>query len=186
MLRTEARAEAKELTDNWWWFLIAGVAWLIISVVVFRFNVTSVATVGVLIGALFLVAGFDEFMIASVRSSWAWAHVLLGVLFVFGAVWSFASPFNAFWSLASVLGLLLILMGTLDIVQSIASRDLNDLWGLGLAAGILEILLGFWTSQQYFPARAAMLLLLVGFLALFRGFTEIVLAFEIRSLRPRS
>jgi uncharacterized membrane protein HdeD (DUF308 family) len=157
---------------------------MIISVVVFRFNTTSVAAVGVLLGAVFLVAGFDEFMIASVRSSWAWAHIVLGVLFVFGAVWSFASPFNAFWSLASVLGLLLVLMGALGIVQSIASRDLNDLWGLSLAAGILEVLLGFWTSQQAFPAQGAMLLLLVGFLALFLGFREMVIAFELRSVRP--
>jgi hypothetical protein len=29
-----------------------------------------------------------------------------------------------------------------------------------------------------------MLLLLVGFLALFRGFREMVLAFELRSVRP--
>jgi uncharacterized membrane protein HdeD (DUF308 family) len=53
-------------------------------------------------------------------------------------------------------------------------------------AGILEILLGFWASQQMFPARAAPLLLLwVGFFALFCGISEIVIAFEIRS-RQRS
>ena len=40
-------------------------------------------------------------------------------------------------------------------------------------AGILEILLGFWASQQMFPARAALLLVWVGFFALFRGISEI-------------
>lgn len=47
-------------------------------------------------------------------------------------------------------------------------------------ADILEILLGFWASQQMFPARAA-LLLWVGFFALFRGISEIAVAFELRS-----
>jgi uncharacterized membrane protein HdeD (DUF308 family) len=49
-------------------------------------------------------------------------------------------------------------------------------------ADILEILLGFWASQQLFPVRAALLLLLwVGFFALFRGISEIAIAFELRS-----
>jgi hypothetical protein len=38
----------------------------------------------------------------------------------------------------------------------------------------------FWASQQFFPARAALLIVWVGFLALFRGIFEIVLAFEVR------
>jgi uncharacterized membrane protein HdeD (DUF308 family) len=52
-------------------------------------------------------------------------------------------------------------------------------------AGILLILLGFWASQQMFPARAALLLLWVGFFALFRGISEIVIAFELRSRQHR-
>jgi len=48
-------------------------------------------------------------------------------------------------------------------------------------AGILELILGFWASQQQFPARGALLLLWVGFFALFRGIEEIVVSFELRS-----
>ena len=186
MLSAEARdmrEAAHELTDTWWWFLVAGIAWLLVSLVVLRFDITSVATVGVLIGALFLVAAFDQFFVAGMRRSWGWAHVLLGVFFVLGAVWSFVSPYDAFWALASVFGLLLILSGTMDIVGSTTSRVVNPLWGLGLATGILEILLGFWVSQQFVPARASLLILWVGLLALFRGFSDIVLAFEIKSVR---
>ena len=81
-----------------------------------------------------------------------------------------------------MLGLLLIFEGSLSIISSAATREVNSTWWLGLVAGILEILLGFWASQQMFPARAALLLLLwVGFFALFRGISEIVIAFELRS-----
>jgi uncharacterized membrane protein HdeD (DUF308 family) len=62
---------------------------------------------------------------------------------------------------------------------------LNPIWGLGLVTGILEILLGFWASQQLFPARAALVLLWVGFFAIFRGIQAIVLGFEIRSFGDR-
>jgi len=175
------RAALWRLAGPWWLFLLTGIAWLIISWVVLRFTPASITTVGTLLGVLFLLAAVNEFVIAAVRHSWRWAHILLGVLFVAGAIWAFARPFNAFWSLASVLGLLLIFKGTLDIIGAVVTKDVNSAWWLGLVAGILELVLGFWASQQAFPARGALLLLWVGFFALFRGISEIVIAFEVRS-----
>ena len=63
--------------------LLTGIAWLIISVIVLRFRMTSVATIGVLIGVVFLAAMANEFLIAAVRRRWGWAHVLLGILFLY-------------------------------------------------------------------------------------------------------
>jgi uncharacterized membrane protein HdeD (DUF308 family) len=140
-----------------------------------------ITTVGVLLGVIFLMAMFNEILVASVRASWRWAHILMSVLFALGAIWSFANPINAFWAIASVLGLLLILGASLDIISSLMVREISGAWWLGLVADILGILLGFWASQQLFPARAALILLWVGFFALFRGISEIVIAFELRS-----
>jgi hypothetical protein len=176
-----ARAGLWRLAGPWWLMLVTGLAWLVISVMVLRFRLSSITTVGVLIGVVFLLATLNEFLLASVRAGWRWAHVALGILFAVGAIWAFANPINAFWALASVLGLLLIFQGTLDIITSISAREISGTWWLGLVAGILLILLGFWASQQMFPARAALLLLWVGFFALFRGISEIVIAFELRS-----
>jgi uncharacterized membrane protein HdeD (DUF308 family) len=132
------------------------------------------------------VAGwFSELLIASMRQRWRWAHVLMAILFLFAALWSFASPFSAFWALATIFGLLLVFRGSLDLVTSISSRDILPAWWLGMTAGVLEILLGFWVSQQEFPARALLLLIWVGFFALFRGFSEIILAFELRAAQHK-
>jgi uncharacterized membrane protein HdeD (DUF308 family) len=107
-----ARAGLWRLAGPWWLLLVTGLAWLIISVLVLRFRLSSITTVGVLIGVLFLLSMFNEFLLASVRAGWGWAHVLLGILFAVGAIWAFADPINAFWALASVLALLLIFEGT--------------------------------------------------------------------------
>jgi len=175
------RAALWRLAGPWWLFLVTGIAWLIIAVMVLRFTPASINTVGVLMGVLFLLGGFNEFLEASMRHSWRWAHVVMGILFIVGAIWAFARPFNAFWALASVLGLLLIFKGTLDIIAAVVTKEVNSSWWLGLVAGILELVLGFWASQQAFPARGALLLLWVGFFALFRGISEIVIGFELRS-----
>ena len=180
-LRSRTRAALWRLAGPWWMFLLTGIAWLILSWIALRFNPASIPTVGVLLGVYFLVATINEFFIASVMSSWRWLHIVMGIIFAFGAGWSFAQPYNAFWTLASILGLLLIFRGTLDIITSVDARGINSAWWLGMVAGILEILLGFWASQQFLSVRGALLLVWVGFFALFRGISEIVIAFEVRS-----
>ena len=171
-----------EDAGKWWWvFLVTGVLWLLIGIVVLRLNMTSVSAVGYLIGAMFVLGALSELMIASASSGgWKFLHYVMAAIFIFGAIWSFVNPQKSFFALASILGFILLFMGTLEIVSSLASREDNRMWGLGLAIGILEILLAIWVSQQYFPARAALILVWVGFMAIFKGISNVALAFAVR------
>lgn len=175
----------EQMAGPWWIFLVTGIVWLVIALIVLRFRLSSVVAVGVLMGVVFLAGWLSELLIASVRSRWRWAHLLMALVFLFAACWSFASPYGAFWALAAIFGLLLIFRGSIDLVTSISSRDTHSVWWLGMIAGVLEILLGFWVSQQEFPARALLLLIWVGFFALFRGFSDILLAFEVHGAERR-
>jgi hypothetical protein len=60
----------------------------------------------------------------------------------------------------------------------------NPYWWLNLITGILLVLLAFWVSgsdRVYALAQRTYLILFwVGFLALFRGFSQIFLAFTVR------
>ena len=186
-VRSSSRVEsgpaqlAKRLTGPWWAYLLAGIAWVIISAVILRFNIASVATIGLLLGALFLLSAVEEFVLAAVRPTWGWAHALLGIVFIGAAVWSFVTPYGAFWALASVLGILLVVVGTVHIITAISGRVFNDAWWFGVIGGLLEVFIGFWVGAQSFRAQAFFLIIWAGLLALFRGIFEIVLAFEVRS-----
>jgi uncharacterized membrane protein HdeD (DUF308 family) len=173
------------LAGPWWLLLLTGLAWLVIAVIVLRFTVASAATVGLLVGAVFLAAMVSEFLLVWVRRRWGWAHALMGIVFLGGAIWAFVDPFGTFWSLAAVTGLLLILQGAFVLISSVESRAVNGIWWLGMLSGVLEIFVGFWASQQALPARAVLLIIWVGLLAMFRGFAEIVLAFELKSAQHR-
>ena len=92
-----------------------------------------------------------------------------------------------FWwrfALASVLGLILTFYGTFEIIQGVASRAGNPYWWLNLITGILLVLLAFWVlgSDRVYALsqRTALILFWVGFFALFRGFSQIMLAFGVR------
>ena len=181
MSEMEARGSSSAWGDvPWWVFLITGLAWMIIAVIVLRFDATSVATVGFLIGALFVFGCINEFIAAQMAEGWKWLHWVMAIIFLLGALYSFVHPYDTFFALASVLGLILVFMGTLEIIKATMTRAVNPLWGLGLVTGILMLFLGIWVSQRFYPARADLILIWVGFMAMFRGIGQFVLAFGVR------
>jgi uncharacterized membrane protein HdeD (DUF308 family) len=182
---TGERLIAREAARNWWVFLVSGILWLLIAWLVLRMNQTSIAAVGILLGVMFLLAAINEAGAAAlVPGGWKVWHYIMAVIFFLGALWGFIRPVNTFFALASVLGLILTFYGAFEIIQGVASRAVNPYWWLNLITGILLVLLAFWVSgsdRVYALAqRTALILFWVGFFALFRGFSQIMLAFGIR------
>jgi short repeat uncharacterized protein DUF308 len=167
----------------WWLWLVTGIAWIIIALVILQFDQASVTTVGVLIGLMFLFSGFEQFFVASVVDRWRWLWIVFGVLFVIAGVIALISPENTFAALADILGFLFLLVGVFWIIQAFVDRAVNELWWLGLISGIAMVILAFWTSGQFFITKAYTLLVFAGIWALFQGMTDIVRAFAVRKLR---
>jgi uncharacterized membrane protein HdeD (DUF308 family) len=185
--RVEVEA-VREVSRYWWLPLISGVAWLLIAWIVLRLDVTSIAAVGVLIGVVFIFAGVNQIAVATIApGGWKVLYYIMGFIFFLGGLWGFIRPVNTFFALASVLGLILFLYGAFEIIQSVAVRDENPYWWTGLIAGILLVLLAFWVSGSdrvyALQQRSFLILFWVGFFALFKGFTQIMLAFSIHHAR---
>jgi uncharacterized membrane protein HdeD (DUF308 family) len=181
MVSTQSEAaDIRQMSRSWWLFLCTGLLWFVISLVVLRMNERSITTVGVILGVVFIIGAFNEFLMMGADSTgWKVFHGLLGVLFILAGIWAFVQPEEAFWALASVLGFLLLMMGLFEIVAAVATKDVNPLWWLGLIAGILFLALAFWTSQQLVPVKGQLLLFYVGLMAMFRGISQIVFAFGL-------
>jgi uncharacterized membrane protein HdeD (DUF308 family) len=182
---TEGRMIVREAARYWWVFLVSGIVWLLIAWLVLRLDTTSITTVGVLLGVVFFLAGINEVGVATLsHGGWKFWHYILAVIFFLGGLYGFVRPVNTFFALASVLGLILVFYGAFEIVQAIASRAVNPYWWLGLILGVLLVLLAFWVSgsdRVYTLGRRTYLVLFwVGFMALFRGFSQIFLAFTVR------
>lgn len=63
-----------------------------------------------------------------------------------------------------------------------ALENVSRLWWLGLIAGILMVILAFWTGGQFFIEKQYVLLVFAGIWALMEGVINIVRAFQVRSL----
>ena len=181
----EGNMLVRERSKYWWVILLVGIAWLVVAWLVFRADIASLATVGYLLGGLFIAAGVNEVGLGSmVGGGWKVLHYTIAGIFLLGGLWAFIRPINTFFALASVLGLVLVLQGAFEIVRGISSRDENPYWWLSLVSGVLLILLAFWVSASdrlfELQARTYLILLWVGLMALIRGVTSIALAFMIR------
>ena len=177
------RDSASKLTGYWWVLLVAGVAWVAAALVILQFNNASVTAVGVLVGLMFVGVGIENLALARLDVSMRWLWALFGVLFLVSAVICFAHPASTFAGLADVLGFLFLIVGIWWMVRAFLERAVNPLWWTGLISGILMTIVAFFTSGQFFIHRAYLLLVLAGIWALLQGTTNIVRAFEVRSLR---
>jgi uncharacterized membrane protein HdeD (DUF308 family) len=177
---TDLRETAREITGYWWVGLLAGIAWLVISLVILQFNSASVTTVGVLVGCMFLLAGIQNVALTTVPIEHRWVPALFSVLFLISATICFISPTATFAGLADMLGFLFLIVGVWWMVQAFLERPLNPLWWLTLISGILMTGMAFWASGQLFGAKAYTLLIFAGLWALMQGTTDIARAFEAR------
>ncbi|HEX6664710.1 MAG TPA: DUF308 domain-containing protein [Gaiellaceae bacterium] len=167
----------------WWLFLAIGTAWLLLAVIVFRFDYRTVNAISILFGIVVIGAAVDELFAAWARSGWVrLAHAALAVAFVVIAVIAFVHPGNTFAALAAVMSFYFVLKGTLAIALALAFREETGVWWLQLLLGIAEILIGFWAAGD-FGHRAFLLVVWVGVAALTRGISAIFFAFAVRGIR---
>jgi len=167
----------------WWLMLITGIAWIVVSVILLRFDYTSVSAISILFGIVALFAGAAETVNIFIAEGW-WKllYAVLAVVFIVAGVVAFIHPGNTFLALAAVFSFFLIFAGTFDIIISISTRHEIDVWWLQLIGGIIELALGFWAAG-YYGRSSVLLVAWVAAFAIIRGVRDIVLAFRVREIQ---
>ncbi|MDT5290897.1 MAG: hypothetical protein QOF88_5786, partial [Mycobacterium sp.] len=170
-------------TRFWWLLLITGAAWIVLSIVILRFDYTTVAAVAVLFGVYCLVAAVNEMVIGAVSSSTGWriAHGVLAALLVVVGVVSLMNLGATFVTLAAIVSVYFIFRGSFDVVMAFAGSAVSGWWVL-LITGLIELGLGFWAAGSW-NISVVILVAWVAAGALLHGIGEIALAFQIHQGR---
>jgi uncharacterized membrane protein HdeD (DUF308 family) len=167
----------------WWLLLITGIGWILVGLIVLRFDYTSVSAISILFGCVAIAAGVLEIGMVFIAAGW-WKlfYAVLAVIFIVAGIVAFIHPGNTFEALAAVFSFFLIFAGTWDIIVSISTRHEIEVWWLQLIGGIIELALGFWAAG-YYGRSAVLLIAWVAAFTLIRGVRDIVLAFRVREVQ---
>jgi uncharacterized membrane protein HdeD (DUF308 family) len=175
----------ERIAAYWWVELLIGLLWVVIAVVVLKFNHASVTTVGILTGIMFLVFAAEDFLLAFLDRGAGWLWAIFGVMMTAAGIVALIHPRRTFVGFADILGFVFLVIGVQWMVQAFAERVVNSMWWLTLMSGILMMVLAFWVSDQLFIERAYTLLIFAGVWAMTNGVIAIVRAFQIPEVGER-
>ena len=110
-----------------------------------------------------------------------WVFLILGVLLLISAYWMFSTPIESFIGLATFFSALIFVSGLFSVFFAITNKEDIDNFGLYLASGILDVIVGFILLK--YPGMTIVLFsLFIGFWLLFRGFNMISVSFKIKAI----
>ncbi len=183
MTETETTASAMRDTARMWWlWLVAGIGWVIFSVIVLQFDTQSAAAVGIIFGLMLLVAGLQYVVVGTQVEGWNWLWYVFGAILIIGGFTALFYPTRTFLAIANILGFLFAIIGLIWIMEAFVTKEGNDLWWISLVAGILMIALGFWLGGQFLFTKVETLLVFAGIWALMKGIIDIIIAFQVKKL----
>ena len=164
----------------WWVLLVTGILWIVFAIIMLRFDYTTVKSLSILFGIVMLAASAIELFAVFIAQGgwWKVGHGVLALIFLATGIVSFVHPGDTFVALAAVFSFAFIAKGIFDLVVGLMG-GMEHRWLL-IILGIVEIGVGFWAAGDFGNA-AILLVVWVGFTALFHGISEIILAFAVRS-----
>ena len=110
-----------------------------------------------------------------------WVFLIVGILLLISAYWMFTTPVESFIGLASLFSALIFVSGIFSVFFALTNKDDIDNFGLYLAGGVLDIIIGF-ILLKYPGLTIVLFSMFIGFWLLFRGFNMISVSFKIKSV----
>jgi Short repeat of unknown function (DUF308) len=160
--------------------LLSGVISVVAGVIILDIDWT-VSDLAIFVGAYLIFRGLVQ-MFNGLLGRGLWAYYLgTGALSVLAGIVVVAWPGPTLLVIAILIGVSIVVYGTLNVAGAIGNRERAQYWWVVLVLGILEILLGFWLLRR--PGLTlAVAITAIGLWALFVGVMQIVVSFEIRRL----
>jgi uncharacterized membrane protein HdeD (DUF308 family) len=177
----ELRHGLTALRGHWYWFVVLGVALVVLGMIALSSVVIASLAAAVVLGALIFVGGLAETAGAFWCRGWSgfFLHLLSGVLSIVIGVLFLRAPVGALAALTLLIASFLMVGGIFKIVSVISYRFAH--WGWPLLSGVIDVVLGVMIWQEW-PASALWVIgLFVGINMVFRGINWIGLGMALRS-----
>jgi uncharacterized membrane protein HdeD (DUF308 family) len=182
---SSATHELHPLRNQWWCFLLLGVALVVLgSLCIFDPVIPSLASV-VFLGFVLIAAGITQIVSAFWAGKWSGMliHMLIGVLYVVVGYMIVDAPVINMVLITKFIAIFLIVSGAFRIVAALVIRFQD--WGWALLNGGITLLLGVIINRQLPEAALWVIGLFIGIEMLFNGWAWIMLALGLRAIARR-
>ena len=179
-------SNAVATVNNWWWFIIKGILFLIAGIAIFTHPVEGYVGLSLLFSIVILCAGISQifFSVGNRHALRGWGWTLAsGILDVVIGVYLLTFPVVTLVTLPFIVGFWLMFRSFYLIGASIELSTLKlPAWGWLLAGGIVMLVVAFLVL--YYPGAG-----MVGIVAysgagfILGGILNIALAFQFRQIK---
>jgi uncharacterized membrane protein HdeD (DUF308 family) len=181
--RSWGREVVKSVSSGWWVLLLSGIVSIVAGGVILLVD-WSVSDLAVFLGALLIVRGvFNMVTLPLDGSARGWA-VALGLLEVGAGIAVLVWPDPTLLVIAAFIGWWVLFSGVMTIIGSISARRILPYWGLFLALGIFEAIVGVWLLER--PGLTLLATVLaIGLWSIIYGIVLAAISIELKNLPAR-
>lgn len=187
-LLADAAAEMHKLRDQWLWFLLAGVALLVIGILAISWACVATITIAAtwFFGFMLLAGGIVEIIHAFSARRWSGTmlHVLVGVMNIAVGLMIIDDPGESALVLTKIISIFLIVGGLFRIFAALLQR-FNG-WGYVLVNGVITLLLGVLVYKQWPDSGLWFIGLYLGIDIIMNGASYLALGLTLKMLPTRN
>lgn len=171
---------AETISEYRTWFIVLGVAMILLGIVALFFPLLTTIAVKVFLGWLILISGVVQAVHAFSTQKWGafLYNLLIGVLYVLVGAWLAFLPLTGVLTLTFVLAFLFVLQGVLEIGVALRIRP-HEGWGWMMAAGVIAVLAGIMLILKLPSSAAWALGLMAGITMISAGWAYLSLALQV-------
>jgi len=184
--REQLRKELQHLAPSWWCLLLLGIFLMVCGTVAVLFPILTNVAAMIVLGVTLMVSGIAMIVTSFWAGKWSGllVQLLVGIVYLVVGMQIADTPIKAGLVLAVFVAGFFIVAGAFRAVVALVVRFPH--WGWALLNGLITLLCGL-VIYRHFPECALWVVgLLVGLEMLFNGWTWIMLAFAVRSIRQRA
>lgn len=166
------------------WFLLWGIALIILGILAISFSVFTTLVSVIFLGALIFAGGvvmiFDAFKLWWGKWGSFFFDLILGILYICVGFMLFQNPLWGSLSLTLLVGVFYTVIGIFRLVYSLIHRQFN--WGWNFFSGVISLILGIMILESW-PASSLFIIgLFVGIDLLVCGWVYMMLSLSERAL----
>lgn len=175
-----------QLQKSWYWYLLLGIGLVVLGTLAIIFSYTATIFSVLALAGFLLIIGIVELVQAFKMRFWKkfFLHLILAILYLLAGGFILANPTLNAITLTLLLAFFFAVSGLAKIIFALAYNLPHQGWII--LSGMISLLLGILIWQQWPVSGLWAIGLFVGIDVLFTGWSWIVLALAVKSIKTSS